>query len=414
MVVSALIPDMLQKIQKRLIAVRQLLSTEMVFSAVALLVIVEFCELLIAVSSPELPASQSRALWLTLAASTFFLAILLCIMRIRMMGETTRAEAIAEYINDGLLFIDNGVVAYANPLACRLVGGDKTPLVLGLELKQALDQARTSYTPILYEATLEGRIHHFLVSKVASPLKHASSTDRQMFVFQDVTFLRENEEAKVNFIGALSHEIKTPITSLAMALAMLDRTGFDAELVRIANADVGRLRVLLEDLLNVSKLKIVRGPNAMQKRDTNITMLTHHTVKALAPLAEQKGVRIVTRFSQRGQVLASIDPTKFSWVLSTLLTDAIRQTPNSRNVTVTLGIEGGQAVFEVHYMRRLDSLGPTSHAIVRDIIEGHAGRFISLHQADHESIFRFFIHAYVNGDRTSKGIGKSNEANLTG
>lgn len=342
------------------------------------------------------------------AIGVIIIAIALVGLRILNPAQDSDVEAISEYINDGLLIVHNGRVVFANKLARKLVNSTAEPS-LTPEVKQALEQTKDSHSPILYETVVDGRQRHFMVSRIHMN-SSASHTDhnaqRQVFVFQDVTFLRENEEAKVNFIGTLSHEIKTPITSLAMSLSMLERMGYDPELVRIANSDVARLRVLLEDLLNVSKLKIVRSLSALQKQESNLTSLVNQTVKAVAVAAHEKQVTIETSIQPRPHIFATIDPTKISWVVTTLLTDAIRQTPPGKTVRVVLEMQENKAQFTVEYERRFDSLGPTGHAIVRDIIEAHAGTYTSLHNAGHRSVFKFSVHAFSN---TTKGA-SSNEA----
>lgn len=361
-------------------------------------------------------ARLAEVVCISSGATIAIIALWLVGARILNSPETLAAEAIAEHINDGILFVQGDAVVFANTLARKLLKDDTghaRRLELTAEIRGVLDQSRQSHTPVLFDTSLDGRKRHFMVSKIHLPQTGQSTLERQIFVFQDVTFLRENEEAKVNFIGTLSHEIKTPITSLAMATAMLERTGFDPELVRIANADVARLRVLLEDLLNVSKLKIVRNPSSMQKQEANLTALVNQTVKAINVMAHEKGVRIVSNIQSQAHLIANIDPTKIAWVVSTLLTDAIRQTPREREVRVELSFLGKQAIFSVDYERRFDSLGPTGHAIVRDIIEAHAGQFTSLHYAEHRSVFKFSIHSYLKTTSTSKGV-SSNEAHLVG
>ena len=404
MIASEINSGLLSKFRSRLEARRKPSRTAMLFTSIAGLIALQFIGLALACDLLGHGASV-RYFWFFSSLTTLAVGLLLLGTRTLISGETARSEAIAEYLNDGLIFMEGGHVVYANPLARELLGTKNLPVTLSQEIVAVLEQARNSHTPILYDAQIDGRQHHFLVSKVQLPCKPSTDLERQMFVFQDVTFLRENEEAKVNFIGVLAHEIRTPVTSLTMALAMLERTGYDAELVRIAGSDVGRLRVLLEDLLKASKLKIVRNPNALHLRNTNITALLHQSIKTAAPLAETKGVQLVSKNTTGGgQVMANIDPTKITWVLSTLLTDAIRQTPTNHAVVLTTGLEAGQATFEISYQRRLGSLGPTGHAIVGDIIQGHAGRFCSIHKANHESTFKISIHAYLHVANTTKGI----------
>lgn len=392
-------------------------ATHLLIASAVLLGLMHFAVLATALGLLGTKEHLPVMLFISSAATIAIVTLWFLGARILVSPETIAAEAIAEHINDGILFVEGATVVFANALARKLLNAqsqaETCTITLNEEIETVLDQCRQSHTPVLHETSVDGRKHHFLVSKIHLPQPGRNGVERQIFVFQDVTFLRENEEAKVNFIGTLSHEIKTPITSLAMAIAMLERTGFDAELVRIANSDVARLRVLLEDLLSVSKLKIVRHPNALHKQEANLTALVNQTVKAINVMAHDKGVRIVSNIQPKAQLVANIDPTKIAWVVSTLLTDAIRQTPREREVQVELSFHGKQAIFSVDYERRFDSLGPTGHAIVRDIIEAHAGQFLSLHNAAHRSVFKFSILAYLKNTTTTKGVA-TNETHLVG
>lgn len=375
----------------------------MQFALIVVLMLVQIAQILIVSGSDSL-LQQHRLPWFSINLIAFAASVLLIAFRLPLLDEATRSEAIGEYINDGLLFVERDHVAFANTLALRLINGGRGRALregcatadLSPEVRSTLDQATGTPAPIPFEAVIEGRKRHFFVSQIRLPRSRASSTKddhRQVYVFQDVTFLRENEEAKVNFIGTLSHEIKTPITSLTMALGMLERIGHDPELVRIANSDVSRLRTLLEDLLNISKLKIVGNPNALSKQETNLTALVQQSVKAIAVLSAEKKVHVGTSLQTAQHVIANIDPTKISWVLTTLLNDAIRQTTSGGRVAVTLDYVDNQGIIDMTYERRLDSIGPAGYTIVRDIIEAHAGRFVSTHGPGNHSSFKFVIHA---------------------
>jgi signal transduction histidine kinase len=313
------------------------------------------------------------------SATTLTLALLLLAMRVLLVRESRRTETIAECLTDGLLCTEGKRITFANSRAQQILA--ETPAG---EIPRVIDQASTSSAPIHYTAIIDGKRAHYLVSKV-----------QHVVVFKDVTFLRENEEAKVTFIGTLSHEIRTPVTSLALALAMLQRTGYDPDLIRVANQDVARLRVLLEELLNVSRLKIVRNPNLLQKRSTSLSTLFRQAARDATTQAASRGVRLVTNVNA-GAVTADIDPPKLSWVMATLLTDAIRLAAPGAEVRAELGAVdasdgGARAVLTVRFHRATGD-GPLSgHEVVRDIIKAHGGEFIAVGKGD--TVFRFTIQA---------------------
>ncbi|MEW6055315.1 MAG: histidine kinase dimerization/phospho-acceptor domain-containing protein [Bdellovibrionota bacterium] len=319
--------------------------------------------------------------------------------------EIARLEVVSEHTTDGLLVLEGNAVAFANSVAQKIIKGPKN-------LNKLLEETKRSDMPVLFETMLEGSSRHFLISKTFIP-RPSSRAAQHLFVFRDITFLRQNEQAKVDFIGTLSHEIKTPITSLTMALAMLDRTGFDTELVRIANLDVARLRALLEDLLNISKLKIVQNPRSLLKQEANLTALVHQIVRSAQEHAKERSILLKTRVQPLGQIIAKIDPTKIAWVLSTLVADAIRQSPHGKEVESSLDLQDERMTFSVKFSRAPEAPAPTGHPIVRDIIDAHDGSFEATQGEGQTQTYKFSLHAFRKQYQSTKGMG-TNEANTIG
>jgi signal transduction histidine kinase len=393
--------------------------------AIVLFASTQITELVLLRSSSD-TILELKSIWSIAALLILFSASIGGAVFIALRQNTSRLQWVVEHLNEGLLFFGaDAKVVFANALARQIIeasGSDTCRIPEALF--NTLNLSSSSPTPVFHETKINGIKRHFLVSGVDVKEEHlgesfirllyrnldTSPIRRKMFIFKDVTFLRESEEAKVNFIGTLSHEIKTPVTSLAMAVAMLERTGYDAELVRIANADVARLRTLLEDLLHVSKLKIVHNPNNLQLHHANLSALFHQALKAAELSAKERGIHLVAPVRTPAKITANIDPTKISWAATTLLADAIRQTPTKGTINVIYGFDSGQAFFSIDYERRQVVLEPTRHAIVKDIIESHGGRFSSQNGLDTRGTFQFMIQAMQETQRGNA----TDEANIAG
>src|SRR5207248_8840813 len=90
---------------------------------------------------------------------------------------------------------------------------------------------------------------------------------------RDITIVRESQEAKSHFLGTLSHEVKTPVTSLTMATRLMKRNIEQIpspalrSLVETCVVDVDRLRKLLEDLLTVTRFDTLAHQLELQSID---------------------------------------------------------------------------------------------------------------------------------------------------
>ena len=69
---------------------------------------------------------------------------------------------------------------------------------------------------------MRGRDHTYVLKPV--PLHHGDDESfGTMLILQDITYLRDKDRARANLVATLSHELKTPLTSLALSAELLDR-----------------------------------------------------------------------------------------------------------------------------------------------------------------------------------------------
>ncbi len=150
----------------------------------------------------------------------------------RLIYEKSKTEAIIESLEDGIVMIDpKGTVAHINELAAIILGVEREA-ALGspfddldsshphyLRIRAALAETRGSSEVRQVEVDLHvrGRDHTYLLKPV--PLRHGDDGPSfgTILILQDITYLRDKDRARVNLVATLSHELKTPLTSLALA-----------------------------------------------------------------------------------------------------------------------------------------------------------------------------------------------------
>ena len=308
------------------------------------------------------------------------------------------ARTLVESMADGVLAADaDGAVVTCNAAARRLLGYDGAATVPPLgELfhnKRARDflrSARSGREVDPVELRIEGR--EVLASARRLP------TGGLALVLRDMTTLRRLETVRRDFVANVSHELKTPLTSIAgYAETLANEPGLDAQARRFAAtivSNAGRMQRLVDDLLDLSRIE--SGGWRPERQVVELEPAARESWSLLARRATANGLAFETDIEPAARVL-SVDPEALRQILTNLLENAVRHTPSGGTIRVTatakrsgvvlavtdtgIGIapEHLPRIFERFY--RVDPARSREHggtglglAIVKHLVEGHGGR----------------------------------------
>jgi signal transduction histidine kinase len=152
--------------------------------------------------------------------------------------------------------------------------------------------------------------------------------------------VREAEETKIRFVADLSHQIKTPMTSLALSIGILSEKLMGqinprcSQLLETAREDCGRLSSLVNELLNIARMDAMLKPRPKEVLD--IEKVVRETLSPLLKQAREKDIQIETNITGPLPPIA-IDSLRFPWIISNLVGNAIRYT--DRRGRIVLGVE---------------------------------------------------------------------------
>jgi signal transduction histidine kinase len=170
-------------------------------------------------------------------------------------------------------------------------------------------------------------------------------------VFQDVTRLMRFDELKNDLVATVAHEIRTPLTSLRMAIHLCAQelvgplTEKQADLMAAAREDCERLQGIVDDLLDLSRIQAGRMSLQLGRLDAADVLAT--AVATLRPSADGAGVELAVTLPEK-PLLVEADPERVQLVLSNLLSNAIRHTPPGGRVDATAVEAGaGEVRFDV-------------------------------------------------------------------
>lgn len=150
------------------------------------------------------------------------------------------------------------------------------------------------------------------------------------------------------FVRALTHELKGPLAAIRGAAELLeDATLSDADRARFS-AQVGdqaeRLRELVDRLLELSKLE--SGLQPPRRENVNLAALTDQVLAGHAAALAQRSLR--TEWLTRDEVLTVPgDPAQLALALSNLLANAIDFAPSGSTLALSIGREGGRALWSL-------------------------------------------------------------------
>ncbi len=168
-------------------------------------------------------------------------------------------------------------------------------------------------------------------------------------LLEDITRLKEIDNMKSEFVSTVSHEFRTPLTSMNMGLSMVinEDTGElneeQRELLEAAYEDVERLTELVSDLLDLSKIE--SGRIEMEFDKTDINNIIEKTLSPFYKQAEEKNMELVFKKSKEN-IFAWADPAKISWVISNLVGNALRYADQGK-IEVSSDVKGRRVLVSV-------------------------------------------------------------------
>jgi len=171
-----------------------------------------------------------------------------------------------------------------------------------------------------------------------------------VIILRNITPFKELDFAKTNFIATVSHELKTPISSIKMSLQLLqkEQTGSinpeQRQLIESIDEDSQRLLKITGELLDISQVET--GNIHLNIDATNPYNIISYAVEAVKVQADQKMIAINVE-TQDHLPDVKADREKTAWVLINFLTNAIRYSSEDSSINVKLKQEHGQLIFLV-------------------------------------------------------------------
>lgn len=267
--------------------------------------------------------------------------------------EKKRIETIINSMHDGIIgFDEKSFIIFVNKVACTLVGITETNLIGRYAPDVALenDLLRNLLVTDQNKMKIFADNRESYYSKEILSVISKEKVIGKVIILKNITEFQQLDEAKTNFIATISHELKTPISSIKMSLKLLedDRIGVvnpeQKQLLGNIDDDARRLLQITGELLDMAQVET--GKLNLNFGSTHPKNIVDYAVKAVRFTAEQKGVTInVQCDNSLPEVKADLDKT--TWVLINLLSNAIKYSPAKSTINLTVNKHGSALEFSV-------------------------------------------------------------------
>ncbi len=174
--------------------------------------------------------------------------------------------------------------------------------------------------------------------------------DSMVILFQNITQIKQLEKTKADFTATISHEFKTPLTSILMGLSLLEEEKIGSlndkqcRLVATIKEDGESLANLVVNLLEISKME--SGKSAFQMQPCSIGGIVEKAVKNFMRVAEAKEVSLNFDVSEElPKVIA--DPEKIAWVMNNLIQNALKYTNAGDEIEIAAAVNHGKMCVSV-------------------------------------------------------------------
>ena len=279
----------------------------------------------------------------------------------RVFRQSTRNHALNAVMNSmetGMLAVDKDLhILIITPVAKRLLGvtgsPDNVPIsqaIHDVNLEEIFHEAMQQegvYVNSVAARTAVGRGKRPLKLYVSSMRGGDGDTEGAVALIEDVTELRRLEQVRNDFVANVSHELKTPLTSIkgfveTLQAGAINNPEMAERFLNIINLETDRLTRLINDILSISKLE--SGDKDLPKERVDLKRFAADTCDMLRLHASLKDVTITFNATDESCFVLG-NPDRVRQMLINLIENAIKYNKDGGRVNVSVQAAGDNVNF---------------------------------------------------------------------
>ncbi|MFZ5987073.1 MAG: two-component system histidine kinase PnpS [Bacillota bacterium] len=259
-----------------------------------------------------------------------------------------KVDTIINSMQNGIVAVDNRYkILLINSIACDMFGVKNNPKLIGMnilnvirnnQLNNMLNSTITSNKTLISEAVItlpEDKVFRIYTNPIKSKDKINTNLGGIAFI-QDITNIKKLEQIRTEFVSNVTHELKTPLTSIRGFIETLRNGAIEDKKVayrflEIIDIEAERLYVLINDILQLSEIETKHVDSNI---DTyNLKSIVDETVSILQPVAEKKGVTLNSEVDK--SINLKVNRDRIKQLLINLIDNGIKYNREIGSVSVS-------------------------------------------------------------------------------
>lgn len=280
----------------------------------------------------------------------------------RVIKNRDRLQAVLSSMLEGVVSVSSDrKVLIANRAACQMLGITETEIrgkqflevVRDPELAAAIEKTQSEKTFTKTEFQITKDMNRRTISARASVLPNQTPDENEVpgvvIVLNDITAIQQLENMRRDFVANVSHELKTPLSSIkayaeTLKLGAINDKERNIAFVERIEEQAEFLNKQIQDLLQIARIESGREVWDIQPVDLNREI--ENCLSQFSKLADDGEIELKTELSDE-QPMARADVEGITTILNNLVANALSYTPNGGVVVVTTSYVANSAVIEV-------------------------------------------------------------------
>lgn len=312
-------------------------------------------------------------------------------------AERARLETVFNSINDGVVIFDeDNLVMLVNPAMCRMFGLNAQDSI-GMPVLDVL--THPDLVELIKQPPVQNVLRYHEVSFPDGRVGNAQLTPIHevgvALTLQDITDLKEIDRVRSEFIHTVSHDLRSPLTSVIGYTELVERTGplndAQREFLKRIQESVQHITALINDLLELGSIEAGLD---VRREVVQLDGILNYTLEMLQGQIKAKHINLQTKIAPDLPALRA-NPVRLRQVLDNVVGNAIKYSHDQGEVVVAMRAEDEQIIVQVtdngpgipakdqahifdKFYRGSNISSKTGSglglAIVKTIVEAHQGR----------------------------------------
>ncbi len=278
------------------------------------------------------------------------------------MNKNIRVDTVINSMSSGIIAVDNkGKIILINTIACNIFGVHHGPAIIGknigditrnIKINSYMNETINKNVQLIEELSLSTsssseKIYRIYTSPIKS-LEPGNLNSGGIIALNDITALKKLEQMRTEFVSNVSHELKTPLTSIrgfveTLKNGAIEDTEIAVPFLDIIDIEAERLYILINDILQLSEIEAMR-------KDENVSQhylrdILSEVMLILENAASKKNIKLEVDCDEDIVIIANKDRIK--QMLINLIDNAIKYNFENGTVFINAAKVSGKLVISI-------------------------------------------------------------------